>query len=347
MAETTKELNEMLKTLEKYAKRKELVVNVAKSKVMRFSGSGRLSGEKWVFGGEEMEEVRYFKYLGFVFQIRGEFKEHTNDRATAGRTAVAKTWSLAERKFPDNFNLRKQMFESLVVPVLSYGCEVTGFKEKESLEVIQRRYFRWTLGLSQGTKKEILMSEANIRPLHLMMGRRAMAYERKSMTSPCRVLRECVGEIQNGGDGKWARERKEFCESAGWSIARVKRESALFVNVEMDITRRRTESHMDNVELALRDRRYAGIRADGTPKYLMKPFKYMKMVARFRCENEEWAKERWRPVKTCRLCGEGEDILEHQSAVCAKYLGDPIDLLNESGEGWKRMKRLLEERCMN
>lgn len=345
MAETGNELKEMLKVLQKYTERRGLIVNVAKSKVLRFSGSGRLSGGKWIYGGEEMEEVRSFKYLGFVFQIKGIYSEHIKDRESAGRIAVSKTWSLAERKFPDHYRIRRQMFDSLVMPIMNYGCEVTGFKTREGLEVLQRKYFRWTLGLNQGTKKEILWTEAGIQPLHLSMGRRALAYERRSLKSPCQVLRLCVEEVQSGIEGKWAQDRRRFCESGGMSEATVKQRCELLENVEAEVTRTRIQAFEQGVERVLRNRRYAAIRAAETPKYLKGTFRQAKLVARFRCENEEWGNIRWRGDGTCRICGNGPDTLEHQSTTCAVYIGSVNNLLCESGRGWKNMERLIKERC--
>lgn len=47
--------------------RKYMSVNTAKSKVLRFSKSGRLTGQSWIFGDGVIEEVRSFNYLGFTF----------------------------------------------------------------------------------------------------------------------------------------------------------------------------------------------------------------------------------------------------------------------------------------
>lgn len=78
------------------------------------------------FDGKVLEEVRTFKYLGFTFQRNGNFTQHLEQLASAAKRALAKTWSIGERKSGDNFMIRKQKFYILVVPVMTFGCEVFG-----------------------------------------------------------------------------------------------------------------------------------------------------------------------------------------------------------------------------
>lgn len=62
----------MLARLERYVKEKGLEVNVGKSKIMRFRrGGGRKKEIRWRWEGKEVEKVREYKYLGYIFQSNG------------------------------------------------------------------------------------------------------------------------------------------------------------------------------------------------------------------------------------------------------------------------------------
>jgi len=67
----------MLRTLERYVDQKGLVVNVDKTKVMRCrKGGGRQREIVWKWKGKEIEEVKKYKYLGYVMMANGGQKEY-------------------------------------------------------------------------------------------------------------------------------------------------------------------------------------------------------------------------------------------------------------------------------
>lgn len=62
----------MLKRMEKYLKRKKLCLNIEKSKMVCFrSGGGRRRRTEWKWEGQNIEEVKEFKYLGYVVKENG------------------------------------------------------------------------------------------------------------------------------------------------------------------------------------------------------------------------------------------------------------------------------------
>lgn len=341
---TPEELRDMLKTLKRYVDRRKLTVNTNKSKIMRFSVGGKISKEKWLFDGAAMEEVRTFNYLGFVFQINGKYGSHVAHRTSAARRAVAQTWSLAERKFPDKFLIRKQMFDSLVLPTLVYGCEITGFAERDTIEAQARKYFRWTLGLQQGTRNVILMDETKTQHIHIVTGARAMKYEERALKSPCVVLKACVQEVQKGGSNDhWSQERAKYCQRGGLS-EEVVNDIVKNGGSAIKTIRFTQESAFEQVKLARLARlRYNLIRSVTLPLYL-RHCPLFKLISRFRCENEEWGRERWRDYRMCRVCGREEETLEHQAADCAPFIGSVRRLLDERGRGADDMKKIIEMR---
>ena len=73
IAEDAGELGIMLKSLEKYVIRAEMVINVQNIKNMIFGGGGgggEKRGEEWKLLRKEIEVVSEFKYLGYWFTTR-------------------------------------------------------------------------------------------------------------------------------------------------------------------------------------------------------------------------------------------------------------------------------------
>lgn len=257
------------------------------------------------------------------------------------KRVVAQTWSIAERRFRENYTIRKQMFHSIVVPTATYGCEVTGFREWEGLECQMRKYFKWTLGLNQSTKTAIVIHETKQVPLHITTAHRAMRYEERSMDSPCEILKACIKEVQEGAKSPFATDREAYCRAAGWSVQTVGQILRSGGSVCGYLKLKHTEVVMQLIGVQIAPLRYACVSAVDVPLYLNRS-RHFRMIARFRCENEERGRERWRDDKRCRVCGGAEETLEHMAWNCCRFMRSVPRMLCQSGDGVRDMLRLLE-----
>lgn len=68
MAEDEEEMKGIMGKLEKYLEKKGMELNVGKTKIMRCR-KGRKIGWRWK--RREVEEVKEFKYLGYVIKYNG------------------------------------------------------------------------------------------------------------------------------------------------------------------------------------------------------------------------------------------------------------------------------------
>lgn len=84
LADRPSELTEMLRVLERYCARKDMIVNVEKIKLQRFCNGGMMTKLRWRYGNTALEEVNSFKYLGFTFQSNGYFTKHIKEMEQNG-----------------------------------------------------------------------------------------------------------------------------------------------------------------------------------------------------------------------------------------------------------------------
>lgn len=117
-----------------------------------------------------------------------------------------------ERLFTDNFRIRKHMFKSLVEPAFLYGCEVTGFCER-----IQRKHFKWIMGLGMHTTNAMLMDELKLYPVVDVTRKKAMQFEERAAKSPCTLLRDCIRLVHEGEVNQFTESRRLYCERGGQS----------------------------------------------------------------------------------------------------------------------------------
>ena len=94
---------------------------------------------------------------------------------------------------------------------------------------------------------------------------------------------------------------------------------------------------------SLRGGTYDQLRTAGTPYYLRNNQPY-KVIARFRCLNEENGYKDWIEDRKCRICGTEEETIEHMMETCVPTQWDKHRLLSASGKGKKWMELVLESR---
>lgn len=74
--------------LKRYVREKGLEVNVGKSKVMRFRRGEGGKKIRWRCEGREVEEVREYKYLGYIFQSNGGQERQVRNRVKRGMAVM-------------------------------------------------------------------------------------------------------------------------------------------------------------------------------------------------------------------------------------------------------------------
>ena len=261
---------------------------------------------------------------------------------------VAEVWNIGEQKFKNNYLIRTQMFKSLIIPAVTYGAEITGWSEWESIELTQRRYLRWVLGLSRGTKKAILMEETKAIPIYIETGKKAMMYEERINNSPCEVLRECLREVRSGLRTWWTEKRRTYCNRNGWSDLEINAAGNRGESTWEILLKRDIECWQQQQFNLLKLSRYRLIRADRVPWYLQRG-RNISIIARFRCENEEWGMNSWRKERKCRICGTEEETVNHMRAKCCPDMRTLEQLMDErgSGENWMRSVLAKREKMLN
>lgn len=70
-------LLDMMETLGKFLKERNLKLSTEKSKVLVFNRKGKGKDNKWKWKDKEIEKVKGFKYLGYVFNKDGNNMDHT------------------------------------------------------------------------------------------------------------------------------------------------------------------------------------------------------------------------------------------------------------------------------
>lgn len=137
-------MRSMMGRWEGYLKRKKLEMNVEKTKVIRFKkGGGRRDKRVWRWRGKVIEEVKEFRYLGYIMQKNGGQEAHVRERRKKVAALLGRVWGIGKRRFGGDLGRRIWLFDRLVWTVMGFGAEIWGWVEREGMNRIEERYLRW------------------------------------------------------------------------------------------------------------------------------------------------------------------------------------------------------------
>jgi hypothetical protein len=162
-------LQHQLNILRDNAKKLNLFVNMDKSKVVIFRNGGYIaSKEKWFYDGIKLEIVNQYKYLGVIFSTGLTFVHTLDDMAKRAKKAVfiiLKTLWFLEDCSPSLFF---KLFDSQILPILTYGSEVWGvMTNHNSIEAVHLYGIKRLLSVSAKTPNALIYAETGRYPLYI------------------------------------------------------------------------------------------------------------------------------------------------------------------------------------
>jgi len=98
------------------------------------------------YNGISLDIVNSFKYLGVVFSIYGSFRKATVEIA---KQAERKMYNLLAqcKSIALHINIKIDILNKMVKPILLYGCECWGYGNNAVLEKLQLKFLKTILGL--------------------------------------------------------------------------------------------------------------------------------------------------------------------------------------------------------
>ena len=159
-------LQKGLNALKDYCDKWGLEVNIKKTKCMAFKKGGRIGKlDKWTYNGKELETVGAFQYLGFVFGSSGKFAKAFENIKNQSYKALFSMKSLLYQYPESSVTTQLHLFNTLVLPVLNYGCEIWGFAEADKLDRLYLGFLKNVLYVRTSTPSAFVYKETGTLPL--------------------------------------------------------------------------------------------------------------------------------------------------------------------------------------
>ena len=141
-----------------------LTISPTKTEVVVFHGG---APSAWHVGGQPLPVSGSFKYLGLIFHETGSMSPALTRLTQNGHGARACLSAKYKKLHCDkSFLMIRRLFDAVVKPTVSYGCEVWGTMctgsmtpELRRMANIQLAFFRQTLQLKSGVPAPVIFSE--------------------------------------------------------------------------------------------------------------------------------------------------------------------------------------------
>ena len=125
-AESPADLQKLLNALHLFCIHNSMTVNIKKSEAVVFNNKFSLRNASLAYDGSQLEIKPSFIYLGMLFDEADGMKGAGRRCINKGRAALYAMVRRCHELDIHNVYIKCHLFDSLVKPILTYGCEIWG-----------------------------------------------------------------------------------------------------------------------------------------------------------------------------------------------------------------------------
>ncbi len=157
---------------------------------------------KFEFGGEQIQVVENYKYLGVLFNYNGRFRKGEMELKEQATRAMYSVLGKA-RKFDLPVDIQMKLFSAIVLPVFTYASEVWGHYVKRELELLHLKFLKHLMFLHKNTSNYMVYGELGAYPLSIYIKSRMLCYWSRMISSKqsklCHVMYQCLLHLDRIG----------------------------------------------------------------------------------------------------------------------------------------------------
>jgi hypothetical protein len=157
-SETVEGLQQGLSQVKVYCDQWQLKLNASKCKVIVFS-AGKIRNKPVLrIGNEQLDIVYDFPYLGIKFNYDNSFRRAQKDLSNRASRAMFSLLRKCNRLFLP-LDVVIELFDKTIMPILTYGCEIWGFRIYEFAQKLQVKFYKMVFHVRQSTPSMFLFGE--------------------------------------------------------------------------------------------------------------------------------------------------------------------------------------------
>jgi hypothetical protein len=207
LSESEQDLQKQLDYVATWCRNWRLVINSKKSQVVHFRKKGADRTESsFKIDDNTLDVVNSYKYLGIILDEHLSFSNAVDSLGTGGGRALGAI--NAKFKFLKNMGFRTydKLFESCVLPILSYGSGVWGLSNFTAIQSVQNRAMRFFLGTHKFTPTLGLCGDMGWYPINIYHKIEMIRLWNRLIKMPDNRLTKRVFKWNLENQAKWSME---------------------------------------------------------------------------------------------------------------------------------------------
>ena len=169
------------------------------------------------YNNESLRRASKFTYLGVTLSANGKDFQAQKSLSEQAMKALFSLNSLFDAVSLDKREKLK-LFDSMVLPILCYGCEVWGFPAAPDIERAHLKFLKQILAVKPQTCTNAVYGELGRVPLHVVRKERILKFCFKNIKNPNTLVYKALQEqVTNGFDGCWGLKVKQLLDDLGFS----------------------------------------------------------------------------------------------------------------------------------
>jgi hypothetical protein len=224
LAESAKDLQALMDVVTEHGRKWRFECNKKKSQVMVFGAAGaprwarkRKAKKPWKLGGNTIQEVNKYKYLGVWFERcnTARFRESKTKMVQAARRKMWAAWSMGVRGGVCTAKVSSLIWKSLVRPSVESAAEVIGAGKWPQADKVQSEMGRKILRTGKHTCNAAVRGEMGWWTLEARRDQLRLGFWRRLvLMDDSRLTKQMYRACRERG-GAWAKTTKETLEKLG------------------------------------------------------------------------------------------------------------------------------------
>ena len=175
LAESCEQLQLAINSMKNYCDMWKLQLNASKTKILVFSRGKIRNKPRISYGEQVLEVVNSYTYLGITFNYNGSFSLAIKRLYDISSRAMFEILKKGRSLFL-NIDTQLKLFDSVVVPILLYGCEIWGYSNLNLIEKLHLKFCKLILKLRKSTCSNMVYGELGRIPLNYVINIRMACF---------------------------------------------------------------------------------------------------------------------------------------------------------------------------
>jgi hypothetical protein len=191
--------------------------------VIVFQRAGRrVPNESFTFGGENIQIVKEYEYLGVIFSNSCLFRNAADSAKKKGLGAVASLWNLLPTSRVNSWETHRKLFNTIVSTAVLYSAHVGAIQYPDVLEKVQSQFLRRIFHLDFKTATYAMRLETDSPRLELTLWKLTLNFTiRLLQMGDTRIAKICYLELLKIADVdnkryNWTSNLKDLLNQTGY-----------------------------------------------------------------------------------------------------------------------------------